>query len=499
MRRKYDIRNKRNFIIILIISIIIVGIFSLFIYKYKQAGKVEYNIKTGCIVQDDKKNFIDVEEDAKLKVRWNGNYYLIYQDNKISLGKKVIVFDTISGSMKLYGKYHEIKEDGKIVENTKETTIANTTDTRFYKLDDREYLLIDREITSTDKSINASNYLLVELDRMGNAKLSNYKLNLKTINPTTLLTSKYSFDIANELLKYNKLDIDLKKIIGTSNQYKPEEKKEEQEGENGEGTNDGNGNGAGEGQGQGANAGTNAGTQTANGGTGDTPTVVDNIGEGGEGTTIEEIIERTKATSIIRISEGLTQLDIDYVVFDPHNEYKSVYATIVKNGRAENIPMSRVDTHMVIDGLKPDTEYKIRFYYTTVDKETQETITTMFEEVSMKTKKPVYNVSVYKISGINKTVSYKVYLQDGYPINKINVTLSFKYREIDEEDNVIIKDKELTKEIDVSNNTKVITDSFSIKGYDIVSNSIMKININSVTSTEGTININSYTTFRIGG
>ena len=489
MRRKYDIRNKRNFIIILVISIIIIGIFSLFIYKYKQAGKIEYNIKTGSIIQDNNKNFFDIEEDAKLKVRWNGSYYLIYQGNKISLGKKVIVFDTISGSMKLYGKYHEIKEDGKIVENINETTIANTTDTKFYKLADREYLLVDREITSTDKTINASNYLLVELDRMGNAKLSNYKLNLKTINPTTLLTSKYSFDIANELLKYNKLDIDLKKIIGTSNQYKPEEKKEEQEGENGEGT----------GEGQGAGAGTNAGTQTANGGTGDNPTVVDNIGEGGEGTTIEEIIERTKTTSIIRISEGLTQFDIDYVVFDPHNEYKSVYATIVKNGRAENIPMSRVDTHMVIDGLKPDTEYKIRFYYTTVDKETKETITTMFEEVTMKTKKPEYNVSVYKISGINKTVSYKVYLQDGYPINKINVTLSFKYREIDEDDNIIIKDKELTKEIDVNNNTKVITDSFSIRGYDIVSNSNMRININSVSSTDGTININSYTTFRIGG
>ena len=204
MRRKYDIRNKRNFIIILVIAIIIIGIFSLFIYKYKQAGKIAYDIKTGCILQDDKKNFINIDEDAVLKVRWSGNYYLIYQDKKIGLGKKVMVFDTISNAMKLYGKYHEIKEDGKIEEIKDETTLANTSDTKFYKLDDREYLLIDREITSTDKSIDASHYLLVELDRMGNAKLSNYKLNLKTINPTTLLTSKYSFDIANEILKYNK-------------------------------------------------------------------------------------------------------------------------------------------------------------------------------------------------------------------------------------------------------------------------------------------------------
>ena len=139
MRRKYDIRNKRNFMIILIIAVIIIAIFSLFIYKYKQAGKIAYNIKTGSILQDDKKNYVNIDEDAVLKVRWNGNYYLIYQDKKISLGKKVMVFDTISNSMKLYGKYHEIKEDGKIEEINNETLLANTSDTKFYKLEDREY------------------------------------------------------------------------------------------------------------------------------------------------------------------------------------------------------------------------------------------------------------------------------------------------------------------------------------------------------------------------
>ena len=161
MRRKYDIRNKRNFVIILVIAIIIIIVFSLFIYKYKQAGKIAYGIKTGSVLQDDKKNFINIDEDATLKVRWGGNYYLLYQDKKINLGKKVMLFDTITNSMKLYGKYHEIREDGKIVEINNETVLANTSDTKFYKMDDREYLLVDREISSTDRSIDASNYLLV--------------------------------------------------------------------------------------------------------------------------------------------------------------------------------------------------------------------------------------------------------------------------------------------------------------------------------------------------
>ena len=67
-------------------------------------------------------------------------------------------------------------------------------DTKFYKIADREYLLVDRQIVSADNSINADNYLLVELDKMGNAKLTNNKLNLKTITPTVLATSKYTFE-----------------------------------------------------------------------------------------------------------------------------------------------------------------------------------------------------------------------------------------------------------------------------------------------------------------
>ena len=247
MRRKYDLRNKRNFVIILILAIAVIGIFSLFIYKYKHASTIQYDVTVGSVVQDDNKNYISVEEDALLKMRWNGNYYLVYQDKKINLSKRVIVFNTLTGGMKLYGKFYEIDKSGKIIENDDETVLNNTNNAKFYKLDDRKYLLIDKQIVSDDRSIEASNYMLVELDKMGNAKLSNNKLNLKTINPTILVTSEYSFDIANEILKYGGLSIDLKKIIGSTNQYVPEPEDDEQKQEDGEG---GNGNGI---NGEGAN------------------------------------------------------------------------------------------------------------------------------------------------------------------------------------------------------------------------------------------------------
>ena len=101
MRRKYDIRNKKSFIIILILSIAIISVFSLFIYKYSKASKIEYVIESGSVLQDVNKNYISIDDDALLKIRWNDSYYLIYKEEKINLGKKVIVYNTITGGMKL--------------------------------------------------------------------------------------------------------------------------------------------------------------------------------------------------------------------------------------------------------------------------------------------------------------------------------------------------------------------------------------------------------------
>ena len=475
MRRKYDIRNKRTFIIILILSIIIIGIFSLFIYKYKHAGKIEYNVSTGSIVQDNNKNYVEIMEDAILKVRWNGNYYLLYQDKKINLGKKVIVYDTISNGIKLYGKLYEIAESGKIIDHNDETDIKSTASAKFYKLDDREYLLVDKEITSEDKSINASNYLFVELDRMGNAKLSNYKLNLKTIKPTTLITSKYTFDIANELLKYESLDIDLKKIIGTSNQYKKDEdesKKDNDKDNSSDTINNGNNN-----------------QVIANGG-GAGATIINNNNQNGEYISIEELKKNVKTTSLIRAYASMTEIDVDYIVYDPYNEYKSIYAEIRKGDSVETIQIVRTDTHMVFDGLKADTDYTINFYYTTIDSKTEKTILTSFGELNIHTKKPQYNIVVYKISGITNRLYYKVYLQEDYEINNINVKLTVDCQECNFSG--------YTDTLLVDEGSTIAYGEISLSEYSFDKNTQMTLSIDSVNGPNGQIAIDSYTTFRIG-
>ena len=88
------------------------------------------------------------------------------------------------------------------------------------------------------------------------------KINLKTITPTKLSTSEYTFDIANEILKFGELNIDLKKIIGSTNQYTPDENKPNNN-PTGDGSGTGSGNGSGTGTGNGGSG--SSGTGSGNG------------------------------------------------------------------------------------------------------------------------------------------------------------------------------------------------------------------------------------------
>lgn len=493
MRRKWDIRNKKSFIYILIVVIIVSAVFSLFIYEYRQADKIEYKIENGAILQDINNNYLEISEDAILKKRWNDNYYLVYQDKKIDFGKKVIVYNTIKGNMKLYGTFYEIREDGKIIDNKKETIIENTTDTKFYKIEDRKYLLVDRIIVSDDRKIETSNYLLVELDKLGNAKLSNNKINLKTITETTLVTTKYKFDINNEILSYGVNEIDLKKIIGSSNEYVSSNDKDNLDDgdassdiDNGSSSNNTTTtNGTGSGIGYGSSAG-----GTGNG--------VINSTEQGEKIDPDEIMSKIKMTSIVRVYEELNQLSFDYVIYDPYNEYKDVYAEIKKEGEIEVIHLSKMDTHLVINNLNSNTEYEVSFIYTSSN-ELGEIVPTTFESMTLKTKKPEYSITIHKLSNVTNTLSYKVYLQDGYKINKVYTNISFRHQVIDEDGNTIIKNASYDDSILIDSDYKYVMGSLDISGYDIVIGSMISLKIKGVSGSFGYLPLDSVYSFRYGG
>ena len=485
-RRKYDGKNKRSFIIIVVVAIFIVCIFSLFIYKYNKTSKIQYKIEAGTVLQDVDRNYITVDDDAVLKIGWNDDYYLLYNDEKIVLSQNVISYNTLTGGMKLYGNFYEILSDGKIVEHKNETVLANTTDAKFYKIDDREYLLVDRKISSKDNSIEAGNYLLVELDKAGNAKLSNDKVNLKTITSTILVTSKYTFDISNELLNFGEYDIDLKKIIGSTNQYVPEEEvddgkddKETEEEDNEIGTGIGNGQVGG------------PGNIVNNNDTGSVP-------------DMDEILDKVKMTSVISVVEGLTQIDVNYVIYDPYNEYKSVYVEVISSGKIDVVYLSKTDTHLVLNNLNADTLYKLNFIYTSTvtDNETgtSEVIPYTFDQFELKTLKPKYSISINKISKVYNTLTYRVDLEKGFNISKVNVNLSFEYDEINPETSEVTKkNASIDSSVDIANiSSGYILGKFDITGYNINADTLLKLTVKSVVASDVEIPINSSSTFRFG-
>lgn len=490
MRRKYDIKNKRNFIIIFIIAIITIVVFSLFLTRYLKMSRIEYSIESSSVLMDANKNYFSVDNDCKLKIKWNGNYYLQYDNKNINIGKKAVVYNELTGKISLYGTFYKINSDGSVEIVNDETIIPNSTDTSFYKIDDRRYLVVDRIIYNSDRTLETNNYLVLELDIQGNAKLSNNKINLKTLNETTILTSKYSFDVANEILSFNNKDIDLKKIVGTTNVHKKQE--EEKMDVTPDGANNGN------------NAGNNVDNNTddnTDSGIVDNPSIVvpnsDGVINNNDNSEPTEVIDdlktKTKLTSVVSVKEYITSLDVDYVIYDPYNEYESIYVDIKKGNNLERIYLNKNNETLTINDLLPDKKYNLKFYYTYInsDKELKEE---NFYEMDATTLKPSYSISIYKISKISNKITYKVNMQKGFDVSRVNANLKFKYM-----DDGVEKLFDKNYYVDVTGDPNYVLGSIDISSYSITPDTLLYLTLDSVIYNGGSVNIGNTYTFSMGG
>ena len=357
-----------------------------------------------------------------------------------------------------------------------ETVIDNSTNTGFYKLEDRKYLAIDRTIYTKDKNLQTNNYLLIELDKLGNAKLSNNKVNLKTLKETSIVTSAYTFDIANEIINFGKKDIDLKKLFGSTNGYCGSEAAC-------------TGARCGTGSGSGGGTGTGGGISQGD---------VINPGEDGEITDIEDIKNKTKVTSIIKVAEGITNIDVDYVIYDPYDEYKSVYVEVLKEGKIEVIYLSKNNETLSINGLNPDTTYNMKFIYTYIDKDNN-LVKETFDEINAKTLMPSYSVSVYKLSKITNILTYKVKLQSGFNVSRVDANLSFNYNHVNPDTSLVeIKKASIDGYVLVNEGEQFKLGTFDISGYDIDDSTLLCLTLKSVVYGDRTLLVNNTYTFSFG-
>ena len=219
--------NGRNKIFIIIFSIIVVVMIVILVSAVgiaQKIGSTVYSVSNNSIVFDSETNLIDTSKGGSIKQRWNGTYYYLdIEDVEYELGDIPVVYEKSKDKIEIFGQNYLVNKVGSIIEGEEFTEITNYSETQIYKLADREYLIVSPEIYTEDKSIYASKYLLVYLDKKGNASVLNDSINLKTINPLTLVFDKYKFDIANEKLLIDTKNIDLKQVIGSTNEYKEKE------------------------------------------------------------------------------------------------------------------------------------------------------------------------------------------------------------------------------------------------------------------------------------
>lgn len=481
--RKYDLRNKRSFLIVGIIAIILIVIFSFFIYKFIKIGNVEYKLDSGTVIMDNNNDSMVLKENATLKMKWTGNYYLKFDDSKKEevLSPNVISYD--DGKIYLYGKFFEVRNKDDIVITKDETKIDNISTPRFYKIEDRKYLLVSGSIISSDSQISANDFLLVELDKSGNAKLTNNKVNLKTISKTTLVTSTYEFDINNELLKFGDDTIDLKKIIGTSNQYKEDDSKG-----SGDGTEDGTGDGTGTG-----NSGGNATGQT-NTGNVVTPDskgeVVNNKDNKINNDNKPDDTKKPQATvtSVVGVTASYNNINANYVIYDPYNNYTSTFVEVRNSSGAliKKVNMSKSGNSVILDNLDYNSTYTLLFKYSYTENG-EEKYNTYYEE-TVNTKSPKYYITLNKVSNISKTVSYNVNL-DNRAFNEIisgtvPVTINATLRV---GDTVIYGN--ISKEVTEGKVPKFLSGTFALPD-NINVGDVVTIKVNSVNINGKTINYN---------
>ena len=147
---------------------------------------------------------------------------------------------------------------------------------------------------------------------------------------------------------------------------------------------------------------------------------------------VEDVVNNFKKSSIINIVEGIAQIDVDYVIYDPYNEYKSVYLELssAELGVKEKVYLSKNDTHVTLGNLVPNSEYNLVFMTVSTNVDENGNEVTVFPEVEdfvLRTRALEYDMSIYKMSFSESKLMYKVKLQKDFDIDSVNVVVDIEY------------------------------------------------------------------------
>lgn len=422
--------NKKRFAIFAIIIIIIIILLITCLRLALNHEVEEYRIESNVTLYDSEYEPLQPEEAGTITKKWDGNYYLTLDNTNetYKLNPEVVSYNGNNSQVTLYGDVFKVLLDGQVEKYSKDTTIRNTSEDAFYKIADRQYLMISNSIKNESGSISTSKYLYIIIDKSGNTLLLNNQIYAKTINPIVLSTSSYRFDIANEKLIVGNEEINLKDIIGSTNEYVEKEEEKDMDWQNlipeyNGGTSENGSDNSGNGQNAdgsvinnqgGAQSGTNAGTSGNAGNGGDT--IINNSNSSTNQTPL------SKSVSLRGAIATSSYIDIEYAVSDPENRYQTVYAFVEAVGYENTIALDKNTTTYRLTDLEPNTEYKITLGYKEIT-EDNEIVDNIEDVLSVRTTKINASLDVTRVSTGSKKVYFNLKLDQNYAFDYAKIAL----------------------------------------------------------------------------
>ena len=418
--RKLTAGNKINFTMFAFIIIVIIVLLVIFLMQVLKADRQIYQIEANTFLYDSEYNPVELENIATMKLEWDGNYHIKTQnDESYNVGEQVVIYNKSTAQVDLYGKMYQIFQDASVETLSGNTPITDFSEDRFYKLADRKYMIISNQIENETATVSTKRYLLIILDKAGNTLLLNNELNAKTIKPMILETPTFRFDVANEKLIFGEDEIDLKKIIGSTNEYKETEVAKQQD-ENETENQNVNQNGTTINNGGTSTTITqttqNSGiTQIINGGINSSEQGNNNIIQSGD--TNQTPLE--KNVSLRSIMPTSSTLIVNYNITDPEGKYQTVYLTI-DGDVSRTIALDKAQTQYTVTGLTPNAEYQVTMSSREINSDG--TITQNIEDsLTVRTARINSTIKITRI-GINK-IYFNFKMDSNYAFDSANIVL----------------------------------------------------------------------------
>ncbi len=444
--RNLSAGNRKDFTIFAMVIILIIGVFIVGLNVVLAKDGKEYTLDESTIVFDKDYNIIELEQKSKIYQKWDGNLYLKTRNEEFILGKNAICYSKSKNKLNIYGDSFEVVKGGDITKYLEQNEIIDLSQNRFLKLEDRKYLVIGNDIKNTTGSIDTKNFLIVHLDKTGDTLLSNYELNMKTIKPLKIKTASYEFDIANEKLIYGEEEIDLKKIIGSTNEYREvkqeiktaseqEEDKEEEENthinqiegkdlvqsaqsQNSPSNFENQPNYLPQSQSQtqnGGQAASNIQTQTQTTTTNNSQQSIQIQNQTQTTTNINKEENKkenqnktplAKSINLRAITARSSSLDVQYAILDAENKYQTVYLDL-QGDIQKTIALDKTQKNYLITGLTPNTEYKVTLAYKEI-LENNEIVDGIEDTIIVRTSKISDSITIDKIAQNKLYFTYKM-------------------------------------------------------------------------------------------